>query len=628
MANEYVITIAVTLLYFVAIVGWGGLVCKLLRSTGSFWQELAACLVTGCSVMYALFLFLASIGYLHRVEVIVVIVIGILLSSAAIPRLNLNAGSAISSLKAWSRLDLLLGVVIGLYAVVQIVAGLTPLMFYDLQVYHFLAPAQFLESGSLSHIPWNVNTNTPLAMQFIVGMSLAVDASGQAAKWIFTLFGCITAVGIYEFIQPAGRRAALLATACVLCFPEFLLMQTLGAVDLAIAGLMILGALWARRAFSEGSWRLAILAGLAFGLAVGSRYQAIVHVSWIVAVLLIEAKWSRSPLPLWATIRGVGVMVSLVLVMLAPWLVRNYLHLGNPIFPLTPWNVLGEWSAAQAAIWNVAAFGPPFSALSSVQQVLAPVGALLLFPANGLFGTATIMAALIGVAVAKPQIRVASIIGLGGLVMWGFLHPVHDSAILRYNALSLVFLLAATGAVLASEWIPARAGVVIGVGLSLGSFVIAIMHVQSILPAAQSLIDPAARQAIHRTSVPSWQAMDYINQRFDPHHDKVLVIGETRAFWLSVPYIAPSAYNGPQLDQIFGGDSGPEAWNLEFSRLGLTHLLVSNSEIERWHRQYGYLNLSPAQTEKLNHWMQGLPKSFDDNRGNVVLSLRPVSGER
>lgn len=33
-------------------------------------------------------------------------------------------------------------------------------MFYDLQAYHFLAPAQFLVSGDLSHIPWNVLTNT------------------------------------------------------------------------------------------------------------------------------------------------------------------------------------------------------------------------------------------------------------------------------------------------------------------------------------------------------------------------------------------------------------------------------------------------------------------------------------
>src|SRR4030095_5950586 len=99
---------------------------------------------------------------------------------------------------------------------------------------------------------------------------------------------------------------------------------------------------------------------------------------------------------------------------------------GNPIFPLTPDNALGEWSPAQAAAWKVASFGPPFAALSPVQQALAPIGALLLFPANGLFGTAVILAALIGIAVGRPQIRIAGLIGLGALLLWGLLHPGGD----------------------------------------------------------------------------------------------------------------------------------------------------------------------------------------------------------
>ena len=370
-------------------------------------------------------------------------------------------------------------------------AGLTPLMLNDQQIHNFVAPAQFLESGSLSHIPWSVDTNTPLAMQFIVGMSQAVDASGQAAKFIFTLFGCLAVAGIFEFFRPAGLRAALLATACVLCFPEFLLMQTLGSVDLAIAGMMIVGAIWARKAFSEGLFRYALLAGFAFGLAAGSRYQAIVHVSWIVVVLLIEAKWTKSLRLLASNSRRGGDHLSRFRSVLTPWLVRNYTHLGNPIFPLTPDNALGEWSPAQAAIWKVASFGPPFTALSPVQQALAPVGALLLFPANGLFGTATILAALIGIAVGRPQIRIAGFIGLGGLVLWGLLHPGGDSAILRDNAVGLMLLLAVTGAILAGEWIPHRAGVAIVLGLSAGSLIIAILNIQSASPAAQSLIDPA-----------------------------------------------------------------------------------------------------------------------------------------
>ena len=102
----------------------------------------------------------------------------------------------------------------------------------------------------------------------------------------------------------------------------------------------------------------------------------------------------------------------------------------------------------------------------------------------------------------------------------------------------------------------------------------------------------------------------------------MLLIGETRAFWLKVPYVAPSGVNGPQLDAIFTADAEPAAWTQRLSHLGFTHLLVSNSEIERWHTQYGYLSLPPGQGEKLSAWMHTLQKLFDDGRGAVLLDLR------
>ena len=115
MINEYAITIAVTLVYFVAVVGWGGLLCRLFPVTGTFWQDLAARVVSGCVVMYAFFVSLAYWGHLHRTEVIVVGAFGILLSSAEIPRLNLGAGAAFSTLKTWSRTDRLLGLAIVMF---------------------------------------------------------------------------------------------------------------------------------------------------------------------------------------------------------------------------------------------------------------------------------------------------------------------------------------------------------------------------------------------------------------------------------------------------------------------------------------------------------------------------------
>jgi len=139
------------------------------------------------------------------------------------------------------------------------------------------------------------------------------------------------------------------------------------------------------------------------------------------------------------------------------------------------------------------------------------------------------------------------------LIIWGLIRPTGGDALIRYNAVSIAFLLAAAGAMLGSEKISEKVGTTAAVIVAGVSLVIGIGQLQRILPAAQSLIDPRLREALHQANVPSWAALDYVNENLDPAHDKVLVIGETRGFWLQIPNITPSAFNGPQLDEVFGG---------------------------------------------------------------------------
>jgi hypothetical protein len=623
MTNDFFGTIAITLLYLISILGWGGLLCRMLPGAGTFWQDLATRIIVGCSALYALFILLSVAGRLYPIETMVITGLGVVLSCAEIPNLARQALASLTEIRLWQRGDQVVGILIGVFTLLQVVSGLTPLVFYDLQAYHFLAASQFLASGTLSHVPWNVLTNTPLAIQLTMGMSLAMESSGHVAKLMFTLLGCLTIAGIYEFVRSAGLRPALLAALCAVAFPEFLLMQTIGAIDLAIAAFLIFGGLWMKRAFEEKNCQFALLSGLAFGLSVGSRYQSVLLVSWIAIVLAAEARLYAKSRPISSLIRPLFIAGGLTAVMVAPWLIRNYVHLGNPVFPLmqSVWNNTSEWSPSQMAQWNVAAYGQSLGTLLWIQKILAPVAALLVQPANGLFGTGLLLAGLVGLGTAKREIRLASFLGLTGLVIWGLIRPDADAALLRHNAASLLFLLAATGAILGSEWIPATAGRSVAVALSAGSIVVGISHVQNFLPAAQSLVSIEAREAMHHANVPSWQAFEFANAKLSRKHHKVLLIGETRAFWLHVPYIAPSAFNGGQLDQIFGANTNPDDWMRELSRLGLTHLLVSHSEIERWHKQYRYLDLDTTQAEKFKQWMQRLPRLFDDGRGNVVLAL-------
>jgi 4-amino-4-deoxy-L-arabinose transferase-like glycosyltransferase len=617
---EYIVTIALVHLYLLSMFGWGSLLLKAFpTSNRSFWDDITSRCVAGCGVLYALFIGLSIAGMLRPVEVGVLLACGSLVAAFFLPAIfKRPAGGAF-----WETTDRVLVVFICTLAALQFALGLTPLIFYDHQTYHLLAPAQFLNAGRLVHIPWNVQTNSPLALQLTVGMSLAVDPSGQVAKLLLTTLGCLLPLGVFEFVRPAGRRAGLLAALFVVCFPEFWIMQTLGVVDLPIAAFMVLGALWIRRAILRDELQNAVLAGIAFGIAIGSRYQAVILTS--VFLILMFAENLILERQKWPDKRAVvklclcGVITALLV---SPWLTRNYLDVGNPVYPLME-DALGgrEWSVDQAARLSAEALGPRLNTLPTPQKILAPIMALLVLPSNGLFGMGLLFGSLLALAIADREVRLVALMGLAGLFIWGLIRPAAGVPLLRYNATSLVLLLTATGAMLAHKALLPKAGVRIAAVLAGGSVLIAVAEVQSIVPAVQSLVSPTARVALRDSSVPSWIAFQYVNNHLSADHDKLLLIGETRGFWLHVPYIAASSFNGPQLDAIFAGDNNPDYWMKSLRRLGVTHVLISNSELRRLHDSYGYLDLRLAQMETFNRWLNELPKVFDDGRDTAVLAL-------
>jgi hypothetical protein len=617
--EQYIRTIALALVYLLAMFGWGSLLLGLLPSWRAVSEGIASRIVAGCGALYVFFVAAGAAGFLRAPAVGMIVAAGALASCLFIRSVVKRPPDA----EPWQLTDRILLLAVSVLAALQIVLGLTPLVFYDLQVYHLLAPKQFLHAGSLVHIPWNVQTNSPLAVQLIAGMSLAMDPFGQLAKLLFTIFGCLLPLGVFQLLRTAGRRAALLASLFVLCFPEFWVMQTLGVVDLGIAGFLVFGAVWLRRAILEREWRAAILAGVAFGIAIGSRYQAVVLTAWILGVVLAEDCIRRARI--WPDRQALFRVVAagvLVLLFVSPWMIRNYVHVGNPLYPLMQ-GVWGgsEWSADQTGRLGAEALGPRLQALPALQRVLAPVMALLVLPSNGLFGTGLLLGGLIALALPFREVRVTALLGLGGLFIWGFIRPTAGVPLLRYNAASIAFLLAATGSLLACAPFLAKAGPRIAAVLASGSFVIGMIHLHNILPAAQSLTDARLRQTLHELSVPSWAAFQYVNTHLHPAADKLLLIGETRGFWLDVPYIAPSSFNGPQLDAIFSADANTDHWKESLTGLGVTHLLISNPELQRLREHYGYLKLPSGQTETFNRWVHNLPLIFEDGRGTAVLAL-------
>ena len=147
------------------------------------------------------------------------------------------------------------------------------------------------------------------------------------------------------------------------------------------------------------------------------------------------------------------------------------------------------------------------------------------------------------------------------------------------------------------------------------------MVLHGIVPVSQTLISSTFRTEFWQTNVPSWRVLEFANARLDPAREKILFIGETRAVWSRIPFLAASSFNGPQLEDVFSSNSEAKTWVRQLHELGVTHILICSSEWQRLADAYGYFRLADEHLGRFYGWIHTLPVSFDDHRGNVLLAL-------
>ncbi len=210
--------------------------------------------------------------------------------------------------------------------------ALSPQVLHDSLVYHLALPRAYLDAHGFVPFPQLVFANTPLNTEMLYALALTLGGP-PTAKLVHV--GC--GVGMLALTASLGRRllsstAGTLAAFLTLTTPLVLGQLPTSYVDLA-AGFAFTGAVWGvvqwLRTHQVGPLRVA---AVALGLFAGMRYTSVYGVAAVGAVLtLVLLRRRAGPRQAVAVL---GPFAIALLVGAGPWLVKNAIHVGNPIFPL------------------------------------------------------------------------------------------------------------------------------------------------------------------------------------------------------------------------------------------------------------------------------------------------------
>ncbi len=248
-----------------------------------------------------------------------------------------QAWEIVRAIRRGSWLDRLLWSYILLTVLLLAVAALLPPTAWDALMYHLAAPAVDLQGGHVLPSLMNVQGYQPelVEMLYLDGLLLRGDGPAALLHAGFGLLSLLVVVVLARRIADPARGAALAlrSAALFLSIPSLVLVLGWPYIDGALvyyelAALCALLCWWNTTGPKRIGWLL--LAGVLLGLGLDTKYTAAFALGAVGALVLWRA-WRKERLraALWQT----GVLVCVAVLVGSPWLWRNLILTGDPLFP-------------------------------------------------------------------------------------------------------------------------------------------------------------------------------------------------------------------------------------------------------------------------------------------------------
>lgn len=530
-------------------------------------------------------------------------------------------------------------ILIAPFLLCMLLGALLPSTDFDVKEYHIQGPKEYFQAGRVSFLPHNVYTSFPFGTEMLTLLSMVLLDDwywgAVAGKVVLMAFGPLTALGIYAAgCRWFGRRAGVYAAAIHLTVPWTYRISTIAYAEggltfylFATLAAVMIGADKVRQHQSAergNAQRMFTLAGLLAGSAMACKYPGVLSVViplglFTFAVPMLSGESHRDNIRQ-ATRLGLAFAMGTAIT-IGPWLTKNVVETGNPVYPLM-YSVFGgkDWDAELNAKWK-AGHSPDTHSPLDLAEKLKDVTLKSDWLSPFLFGLAPLALLL------KTKRRLVgwlwAYVGYLFLTWWIFTHRIDRFWV---PLIPVVSLLAGTGA----AWTRNRVWRIVWI---ISFSTISLYHLTMIAgPAslcgynAYLISYDRARQHTENYYSP---AMPRLNRDLSPE-DKVLCVGNAVVFDARFEVVYDTVFDYSTFTQWFADKRSdlPEAdWPLcpveeirkKMHDEGITHIYVNWEEILRYRDKgsYGYSDfVSPSRFEELqNLGLLGDPWTIEDQSG-------------
>ncbi|MBI4800916.1 MAG: glycosyltransferase family 39 protein [Elusimicrobia bacterium] len=509
----------------------------------------------------------------------------------------------------------------------NLAGALGPEIFYDSLVYHLAVPGFYVIKHKIDLMPYNLYSNLPLTHGMLYCAALLIKGE-ILAKFINYAALALTAVAVLAagaryFSWRAGLWGALIF------YTVFHTMATSWTAGTeALLTFFSLASLCALLNHKEEERRWLWLAACFAGLAMGVKYTGLFPALGV--MLAYAYKLRKTPL---IAVRNLAVFTLIASLFVAPWLVKNYVYKGNPVYPFAagvfgldaasdPAKVqgfLGEtrqmgalklkdwalhpWNITMGKAGNSEYFSPLFLFLLPVAPMLAVSaagsGALTALWLYFLTVWLTWSGASTMVRFLMPAYPAA------GLLMAHYLFSGGHKALKM--ALKAVVLLSCLSGVYWSAL---------------------VFYTQGRYKPVLGQVSKEEYLSRTQPGYPysHYSALQFINEKTDPG-SKVLIAGDSRSFYLKKDFVVSSVFDKTPLVEYAAASKTGEEMYARMKADGITHLLLNVAEAVKLGKGYGMFYFDDRSLAVFNEFWAAHAKEVyfnDETQGGRILNMTAV----
>jgi hypothetical protein len=524
---------------------------------------------------------------------------------------------------------------------VEFILALTPPIARDALIHHLAIPKLWIIHGGFYDTPWAVYSYYPMNLDLLYLIPLYFG-NDIIPNFIHLGFGTGTAVIIYYYLRRRlNHVAGLLGGLIFISTPIIIRLSIVAYVDLGLVFFITASILaflrWRESEYKQHKWLL--ISSIAMGLALGTKYNALV--AWFFFTLALVFICSRDIGDQWKAVKYGLIFFIISLVVFSPWLIKNIILTGNPLYPLFN-GIFNSNAGNDGGTYSVAS-GYSHLGMFKIREMLygESLWEILLIPVRIFFqgqdnsaryfeGVLNpILIIFVPFAFTKKDMKLEKMFFLFFSVFFILITFFLDEIRTRYFLPVIPFLVILTvmGLVNIFEWLTARESLLRKIYMSgLVIFLIALLTMNIIYIKKYYLkIDPInyllkkeSRDDFIVRRDSSHPAMMYINKN-TPGDSKIrLILLAGRGYYLDRIYQEDPSLGIDIIHGLVTASSNDKTFQNYLNSLGCSHMLIRYDLFQ----QYLYDNYSPAIVNQISQRMGKFLEIVYNANGYAVFKLR------